>query len=254
MGVPTPRTGLAAQRSTAERLDILESRGGIPARLTGAGRGSAAERDIYFTVPTTAAERVALANRSPVWFNTDTGREEGYYATTGQLGLTVRGLVAGVPDGWYPQPGSLLTGTRIQGNGFQAIPGGGAATPSMASGLLVNIGGFAATGLNGLVLPIPGYYSAAGAVYYSGGGVMAYVACLLQESVGGSWRDLIASRVPGQAADVQPAVSATGILFPTATTITLLAMAGGAQNIFGDGVTRRTFLTATYEGPALVNG
>lgn len=253
MGVPTPRDPVRQGRSIEERLAILENRAGIPARLSDSGSGSTAERDIYYTVPTTDAEKVGLANRVPTWFNTDKGYTEGYYATTGLAGLTARGLVAGVPSGWYPQPGSLLTGTRIQGNGFQGIPGGGAVTPTMAAGLLVNIGGFTATGSNGLALPVPGYFGVAGAVYYSGGGAMAYVACLIQEQVSGSWRDLISSRIAAGAADAQPAVSATGILFPTATTLTLLAAAGGAQNIYGDGITRRTFLAAKYEGPALVN-
>lgn len=252
MGVPTPRTAQARGLDIETRLQILEQRGGIPARLTGTGRGTTAERDLYFGSIATPEQQVYLANQVPTWFNTEKGWTEGFYLGAGSPGLTVRGLVPGVTPGWYPLAGSLLTGTRIQGNGLQAIAGGGAVAPNMAAGLLVNAGGFATVGTNGISLPIPGYYRVAGAVYFSGGGAMAYTACMIQESFSGAWRDLISSRVPGQAADVQPAVSATGILFTTATTITLLASAGGAQNVYGDGINRRTFLAATYEGPALV--
>ena len=253
MGVPTPRDPVRQGRAIEERLAIVENRAAIPARLSDSGSGSTAERDIYYTAPSTDAERAGLANRVPTWFNTDKGYFEGYYATTGLAGLTARGLVAGVPSGWYPQPGSLLTGTRIQGNGFQGIGGGAFVAPTMASGLLVNIGNFAASGPNGLTLPVPGYYTAAGGVYYSGGGAMAYLTCLIQEQMSGTPRDLLSARTPGQGTDMQVGTSAPGILFPTATTLTLLAAAGGAQNIYGDGITRRTFLAATYEGPALVN-
>lgn len=104
MTVPTPRDPVRQGRSVEERLLILESRGGIPGRLTDMGRGTTAERDIYYTVPTTAAQRIELANREVTWFNTDLGWEESYYATTGQAGLTAVGLVAGsdVREGWYP--------------------------------------------------------------------------------------------------------------------------------------------------------
>jgi microcystin-dependent protein len=66
------------------------------------GRGTTAERDNLFGVPTTDPTRVALANRKIIWFNTDTGWEEMYYATTGKTGLTALGLVTQASSGWYP--------------------------------------------------------------------------------------------------------------------------------------------------------
>lgn len=102
MGIPTPRTAVARGLDVETRLQILEGRGGIPARLSDAGYGSTAERDIYYTVPTTLDERVALANRKPIWFNTDLGWEESFYVPTGSAGLTARGLVAGSASTWYP--------------------------------------------------------------------------------------------------------------------------------------------------------
>lgn len=73
------------------------------------GRGTTAERDTIFGVPGTDPTRVALANRKVVWFNTDTGWEEMYYAATGKAGLTALGLVAQATSGWYPTgPGPAM--------------------------------------------------------------------------------------------------------------------------------------------------
>lgn len=71
--------------------------------------GTTFSRDVAYPPPTTDAERVALANKKPVWFNTDKGWEESYYATTGLTGLTVPGLDAAVASGWYPTgPGPYI--------------------------------------------------------------------------------------------------------------------------------------------------
>lgn len=65
--------------------------------------GTTAERDARFGAPpSTDANRVALANQKPIWYNTDLGWQEGYFAVTGLSGLTARGLVAGTASGWYP--------------------------------------------------------------------------------------------------------------------------------------------------------
>lgn len=85
-------------------------------------RGSTAERDAAYPTPTTDAERAALANRQVLFFNTDTGWEESYYAVTGTPGLIVRGLVAGTAPGWYPTgmgPRAIVfnSGPQAAGNG-----------------------------------------------------------------------------------------------------------------------------------------
>ena len=64
--------------------------------------GTAAQRDYRFGTPTTDAQRVALANQKIMWFNSDLGWTESYYAVTGLSGLTARGLVTGTASGWYP--------------------------------------------------------------------------------------------------------------------------------------------------------
>lgn len=65
-------------------------------------RGTTAQRNAAYGVPTTTAQHVALANQKVTFYNTDTGWEESYYAVTGSAGLTARGLITGTAPGWYP--------------------------------------------------------------------------------------------------------------------------------------------------------
>jgi hypothetical protein len=96
--------------SQDQRLQGVERRiGRVPARLRLGGtdsmssyRGTETQRDALYGSPSTAPDQAILANARISWFNTETGWQEMYYATTGTAGLTVRGLVAGVPSGWYP--------------------------------------------------------------------------------------------------------------------------------------------------------
>lgn len=83
--------------TTDSRLDALES-----SPSTAIVRGSTAARDVAFPPPSTVPAQVSLANSKPVWFNTDTGWLEGYFAVTGSVGLAAKGLSANVPAGWYP--------------------------------------------------------------------------------------------------------------------------------------------------------
>lgn len=75
----------------------------VPGAYRGqATSGTTAQRNALYPVPTTDAQRAALANALPVWFNTDLGWMESYYADTGLAGLTAPGLVTGSGAGWYP--------------------------------------------------------------------------------------------------------------------------------------------------------
>jgi microcystin-dependent protein len=78
--------------------------GGVsaPRRFTSVRRGTTAERDALYPAPSTVAQQVALANQKVIWFNTDLGWEESYYAVTLSSGLTALGLITGAPAGWYP--------------------------------------------------------------------------------------------------------------------------------------------------------
>jgi hypothetical protein len=63
------------------------------------GRGTSTQRDAYYGVPSTAAERAALANQKVLWYNTTTNTLQMYFATTGTSGLTVTGIAG--TSGWY---------------------------------------------------------------------------------------------------------------------------------------------------------
>ncbi|AVR56925.1 minor tail protein [Microbacterium phage Triscuit] len=87
--------------------------------------GTTAQRDTYYGIPSTAAAKVALANRQVLFFNTDTGWWESYYAVKGTSGLTVRGLVTGLVADWYPVDNSGPRG-RIRASGGQLLNTAGA--------------------------------------------------------------------------------------------------------------------------------
>lgn len=94
--------------------------------------GTSAQRDLRFVPPTTDALRVALANKRLLWFNTEFGWHESYYAPT-LTGLTAPALVAGVPAGWYP----VNDGPRakLTASGPQAHSGGSYFTNWQAMGV-----------------------------------------------------------------------------------------------------------------------
>lgn len=86
--------------------------------------GTTEQRDSVWGTPATVEEQVALANLTPLWWNTDLGWQESYYATDGATGLAAPGLVdhANVPPGWYPTgkgPRAILygVGTQSQSSG-----------------------------------------------------------------------------------------------------------------------------------------
>lgn len=123
-------------------------------------RGTTAQRDGTFGIPVTVAQQVALANQMQVWYNTESGWYESYYATTGLSGLTAKGLLAGIPSGWYPLGDgpeiSLVAGAQLSMTAGMtytnwAAPGtgkswrkGGTAWFTYASGVIA--------------MPIPGRY------------------------------------------------------------------------------------------------
>lgn len=72
--------------------------------LHGINGGLAAKRNSIFGVPSSDAEKLALANQAPLWFNATTGALETYRLPTGTTGLTMPGTPAGTAAGWYPLP------------------------------------------------------------------------------------------------------------------------------------------------------
>lgn len=95
---PIDKSFVGQLKDIKERLSQVESRRNRPSLL----RGSATERDAIFGVPTTDADRVVLANQRIGWYNTELQWTESYYTNHGLAGLTVPGIVAGYPSGWYP--------------------------------------------------------------------------------------------------------------------------------------------------------
>lgn len=67
-----------------------------------AARGTTAERDTLYGVPSGVSQQAALANRKVRYFNMDRGWEESYYAPAGTTGLTALGLDPATAPGWYP--------------------------------------------------------------------------------------------------------------------------------------------------------
>lgn len=130
--------------------------------------GSTAQRDAVFGAPGTDAERVALANARVVWFNTELGWEESYYATTGLADLTARGLEVGVPSGWYPTgrgPRAVLysVGSQAATNGtyfsnWQVF--GSAPRDWLGGGSWRNSAHFSLSDPNMLQTSLPGRYRA----------------------------------------------------------------------------------------------
>lgn len=121
-------------------------------------QGSTAERDALYGIPGTDAQRVALANQKPVWYNTDLGWEESYYATSGLSGLSVLGLDGGIASDWFPSghgitPSCVLEPTATFG-----------ATPSSNvggwNGTISRVGGSTWFGTNGYFITLnkPGIY------------------------------------------------------------------------------------------------
>ena len=214
--------------------------------------GTTAQRDAYYGSLATSAQQVALANRRVAWYNTDKGYFESFFVATGSSGLTARGLVAGSVPGWYALAGSLMTCTRVKSNDFQSAPAGAVTYPTLLNPALTNIGGFTVAGNSGIAVPIAGYYDITGAVYFSGGGSMVYRNALVMLDSGAT---LLSARITGNGpADGQVPITADAVLLTAGQNLRLAGQPAGADNLFGDGSNRHTFLTVSYAGPPIVNG
>lgn len=258
MGVPTPRTAVARGRSIDERLDILEARqaAGLPARLLNTGRGPTSERDIYFGVPGTDADRVDLANRRPTWFNTDLGWEEGYFATSGLTGLTAPGTLAGFAAGWYPLGGADIFVHKGMTGGFQQWAGGAAVEVIMPAAQ-IRRGGWTEPVANRVVVPHGGFYDLNVKGYFTGlSQVIAWQQVSLEVLRGGSsvWlapRALVNNRAAGN--DAQDTAGAFFSLMAGDVLHLVFNSSTTSNNTWGSNGWDGTFLEATYKAPPLAN-
>lgn len=239
---------IPAGGSTAPSVIAYTAGGGGSTPAPGINKGTTSDRNAAYPLPVNTTQQVALHNQKIQWQNTEKGWTEQYFAPAALGGVNAPGLLAGHAAGWYPVSGSLLVCTRIQQNGFQPISAGVAAAPTFLSPI-VNIGGFTVTTNNNIIPSIGGFYDMACAVYYSGAAAVNYQNAIMRFQ-GGS--EITAGRVPGAGAgDTQVGMMAPAVLVPSGQGVELIGQSSGANNIFGDGTTRKTFLTLAYAGPPL---
>ncbi|WNN95016.1 minor tail protein [Microbacterium phage Magritte] len=81
--------------------------------------GTTAQRDDYYGIPGSGAPRIALAQRKPIWFNTDFGWFESYYVPDSASSL--KGLTAPAVSGWYPIGPDNGPRGRLMGGGTQTL-------------------------------------------------------------------------------------------------------------------------------------
>lgn len=209
-------------------------------------RGTTAERDAWYPLPATDAERVALANQKIVWFNTDTMWEESYYATTGLSGLTAIGVLTGHPAGWYPLGGALIMGHRGRTALAQATTG----TPVelVSPTAQIRRGGVLDVGDSGLSVPVGGYYRLTGHLYTTGP-PSAYVAMGIRVS-GTSLFDISTPKPEG----FDQRASGSSITAAMAgEVVTAWPYSAAATNVWGSTGFNGTFIEVEYLGPPLVN-
>lgn len=146
-------------------VDGSVSFGGVVFSPSSWMRGTTAQRDAFFGTPTTDAARAALANLRAQWWNTEKSWLEVYYAPAGTAGLTVQGILAGRPAGWYPISGNLprvkiniptIGGISVNRFKFRNSPGYPYWTDPPADQIL----GVTVDNVTGLItLPIVGTYA-----------------------------------------------------------------------------------------------
>lgn len=215
-------------------------------------RGSTSRRDNQYGVPSTDDQRAALANAIPIWFNTDKGWTEVYYATTGTPGLTVRGLLAGHPSGWYPQPGAGLIARRGKTDGYQNLPGGAVAADVILASMDINRGGFVNSGTSGIAVPYGGRYQVHASVYYTGGTAVNAVQWARVVNDGAIAADHISQRPTGALDQMEQVTRMTTVL--PGKVLALVAMTQASNNAAYGTNGLQTWIEVQYLGPPLTNG
>lgn len=214
------------------------------------GRGSTAQRDVFFGSLATNAERAALANRQVKWYNTTTRRWESYYAASTIAGLTVPALIAGHASGWYPEPGTLMQAHRGKTDGFQALAAGDV-TQVQLGAMQQNVGGFASSGISGFTVPVGGYYDMQARAYFAGPAATYSIAILF---VGGA--QLITNNDAKPSGEDQTVVADTSAPVVAGAALSLRALAPVATSVWGelDGAGYNgCSLSAKYVGPPVMS-
>lgn len=158
--------------------------GGIyPASTGQMGKGTSAQRDGFYGVPTTDAQKVALANSVPIWFNTEKGWEESYYAPSSIGTLTVNSLLSDQPPGWYPTGSNGPFGHRGSTSNI-SLNAGNVVEATLGSPQILR-GGVTASGNGSLVIPIGGIYKIKRRGYFTSlGSAASYGSSIRKNNVG----------------------------------------------------------------------
>lgn len=122
------------QAALTSKVGPYSSTGATPGLIPA---GTTAQRDAYWTVPGTAAARVALANKGARWFNTDKGYQERYYSANADASANLK--LSLPTSGWKPEGIGLVpvTPTSVTGAGT-AITNTGTVTFTAATAFVVN--------------------------------------------------------------------------------------------------------------------
>lgn len=158
--------------------------GGLYPSSTGQmGKGTSAQRDGFYGVPATDAQKVALANSVPIWFNTEKGWEESYYAPSSIGTLTVNSLLSDQPPGWYPTGSNGPFGHRGSTSNI-SLNAGNVVEATLGSPQILR-GGVTASGNGSLVIPIGGIYKIKRRGYFTSlGSAASYGSSIRKNNVG----------------------------------------------------------------------
>jgi len=119
----SPYQGMAIYETDTKRGYVYDGAAfqlAFDGNFTSGLRGTTAQRDAYWGQPGTAAARVVLAKKGPLWYNTDKGWEEKYSALKGDSGADVNVAQAA---GWYPSGSGVVP--RISAKGAATSYGTG---------------------------------------------------------------------------------------------------------------------------------
>lgn len=214
-------------------------------------RGNTAERDAWFGTPPDAAGRASIANSRPVWFNTDNGFEEQYYAENTAPGLIVPGLLGG-NFGWFPKDEGPFC-TLVPSAGIQTAAGsyvGGWA------GSAYRRGGpewFTYTA-QGIIINKPGRYDlSAWSIQQSGSGAAIYALHALTQGTSAVLKSREHSAAPLQAAPFLAPIDMRMEFYALVPFQLLLRTISGSLAIHQTAVANgeRGQLSARYLGPVL---
>ncbi len=224
-------------------------------------RGTTAQRDARWGAPPgTDAAAVTLANQTPLYFNTEKGYLEAYYAKTGLAGLTVPGLIATQANGWYPRNPGAMFAHKGRTGGAQTNAAANTEYEVALDNSQILRGGITDKSPSRLAVPVGGYYRATVRGYWTGLGVVVN-AQFVYPRINGlapnpNPAETAYAAVYGRPAGVDARGTGMGLFLLAANDDVSLwwgATSAGVA-IWGNNGYNGTFLELEYFAPPLVNG